>query len=370
MNSTTNKHTDQISTAQAAVIVINYSLGASILTMSGRMVEAAQTPDIWISVIVTGIICFLAGLFIVWLCQRFEGKTLFEFVPEITGKWMAYVIMIIVILYFITMSAYELRMMTEITSVFLLEGTPSWFIIMSFLWIALYLNVGGINSMARLNEIVMPITLVFFMVSILSSLSLFDIHQLRPVLGSGIMPVFKGVIPALSSFTCYEILLIIMAFMKAPKKGVKALHAGIWIPTFINLTTAIMVLGGLGMFATANKTLPTLTLVRSYEYEGLIFERFEALMLVIWIMQMFTSFSITHYAASLGCSSMFNKKVNSLLFVTLPLIFLISKAPKNLIETIKIGQILGVTSLSLFGGIPPLLLLISIIRKKGGRRKK
>ncbi|PAD77379.1 GerAB/ArcD/ProY family transporter [Paenibacillus campinasensis] len=369
MVSTTNKHTDQITTAQAAVLVINYTLGASIMTISRNLLEAARTPDIWISVILSGLICFLAGLFILWLCQRFRGKTLYEFMPEITGKSVAYVIIIIMIVYFITMSAYELRMMTEVTSDFLLEDTPRWSIIMAFMWIALYLNVGGINSMARLNEIVLPITLIFFMVCILSSLNLFDIKQLRPVLGAGITPVLHGIMPALSALTGYEILFILIAFMKTPKQGIRALHAGVWIPTMIILITVILSIGVLGLYATANKTYPTLTLVRSYEYQGLIFERFESLMLVIWIMQMFTSFSIMHYAASLGCSTMFNKKPNSLLFVTLPLIFIVSMVPKTLMETVKLGEMLGVASIILFGGFPPILLLVSVIRKKGMRRK-
>ncbi|MES9804692.1 GerAB/ArcD/ProY family transporter, partial [Priestia megaterium] len=42
-----------------------------------------------------------------------------------------------------------------------------------------------------------------------------------------------------------------------------------------------------------------LDLIRSYELTGLIFERFDSLLLVVWIMQMFTSFNVNHYAASL-----------------------------------------------------------------------
>lgn len=274
----------------------------------------------------------------------------------------------IAVLYFVTVSAYELRMMIEVTSVYLLEGTPIWAVMMSFMWVSLYLNIGGINSIARLNEIVMPITLVFFIVCIISSTDIFDIHNLLPVLGSGFKPVLQGIMPTLPAFMGFEILLIIIAFMKAPEKGMNALRFGIWIPVLINVITVVFVIGGLGIYATANTTFPTLTLVRSYEYPGLIFERFESLMLVIWIMQMFTSFSITHYAASLGCSAMFKPKRTSIMFVLLPLIYLLSMTPKDLLEVVAVGNFLGIFSLTLFGGVPPILLLISILRKKGKSR--
>ena len=45
--------------------------------------------------------------------------------------------------------------------------------------------------------------------------------------------------------------------------------------------------------------MPTIDLMRSFEISGLIFERFESLLLVIWIMQIFATYTISYYAAAL-----------------------------------------------------------------------
>lgn len=366
MNRASISAEDKITTSQAAVIIINYTLGSGVLTLPRTTVEAAQTPDVWLSMIISGIIVTAAGLIVVLLCRRFQGKTLFQFVPEITGKWLAWILSFTVITVFLVISAVQIRVMAEVTGFYLLDGTPVWAIVMSFMWIGLYLTLGGINCMARIYELILPITLIFFLISFLLSTKIFNIDYLRPVLGSGIMPVLRGIKPALFPFTGYEIMLIATAYMKMPKKAVKAVLAGTTVPLFIYLVTIIMVIGGLSIYGVQTRTWPSLDLLRSFEMEGLIFERFESLLLVIWIMQIFSTFTVTHYAASLGWSQLFNKSLKPFLFAMLPVIFLIAMVPKNVLEVFKLGDIVGNISIFLFGGVPLLLLLISMVRKKGG----
>ena len=52
---------------------------------------------------------------------------------------------------------------------------------------------------------------------------------------------------------------------------------GITVPLVIYLITVIMVIGGLSINGVETRTWPTLDLMRSFEMQGLIFERFESL---------------------------------------------------------------------------------------------
>ncbi|MFD1137439.1 GerAB/ArcD/ProY family transporter [Paenibacillus urinalis] len=371
MSSNLKKAEDQITTTQASVFVINYMLGAGILTMPRTMAKAVGTPDVWISVLLSSVITFAAGIIIARLCMRFPGKTVFQFTREITGKWIAYIICFCIISYFVTISAFEIRVMAEVTRLYLLEATPVWSYVMIFMWVGFYLVIGGINPIARLYEIILPITLVIFVVIILLSVHLFDINNLRPVLGMGIMPVIKGIKPSLFSFTGFEAMLVVAAYMKHPNKGVKAVVYGISVPLVVYLITVIMVIGGLSLDGTLTKTWPTLDLLRSFETEGLIFERFESLLLVIWIMQIFSTFTITHYAASLGGAQLFKgRKITPFLLLLLPVNYVIAMLPKDINETFILGDILGNFSLVLFCGLPLVLLIISLIRKKGGKQSE
>ena len=57
-----------------------------------------------------------------------------------------------------------------------------------------------------------------------------------------------------------------------------------------------MVIGALSIDGVVTRTWPTIDLMRSFEISGLIFERFESLLLVIWIMQIFATYTISYYA--------------------------------------------------------------------------
>ncbi|MFS0873609.1 GerAB/ArcD/ProY family transporter [Paenibacillus xylanilyticus] len=360
--------TNQISTKQAGVIIINYMLGAGILTLPRTTVEAVGTPDVWISIILSGLIITGVGFILVILCRRFPSKTGFQFVGEITGPWIAYALSIITVLYFLIISAFEIRVMAEVTGLYLLEGTPVWAIVMVFMWVGIYLMSGGLVTIARLFEIILPVTLVIFVIAILLSSQLFDISNLRPVLGEGVLPIFKGLKSTLLAYTGYEIMIVIMAYMQKPEKGIKAMVWGTAVPMVIYLITVVMVIGSLSVEGMKTRTWPTLDLMRSFEIQGLIFERFESLLLVIWVMQIFSTFTITHYAAAVGVAHTFKiKNTVPIMYALLPVSYLIAVLPKDVNETFTLGDMVGNVSIYLFGILPTVLLLISIIRKKGGK---
>ncbi|MDQ0057955.1 spore germination protein [Paenibacillus harenae] len=357
---------DRITSIQTAVILANTMLGAGILTLPRTVAEKTGTPDGWISVIIGGFLAIAAGLIMVMLSKPFRGKTFYEYIGQITGKWLGSLISLIVVGYFCLIASFEIRVLAEVADFFLLEGTPSWAIIMVFMWVSLYLVTGGINAIARLFEIILPITIFVFVIVTFFGITLFDVDNLRPVLGQGVMPVLNGVKTTAITFTGFEAILIIIAFMHRPEKASKAVIVGTSIPLMIYIITVVMVIGSLSVDGVVTRTWPTLDLVRSVEIEGLIFERFESFLLVIWIMQIYSTFTMTYYAASLGLSQMSKRNLNGFLYGLLPVVFLMANIPKNLAGVFRMGDFIGNLSLYLFGAMPLLLLAISKLRGHKG----
>ncbi|MED4584438.1 spore germination protein [Brevibacillus choshinensis] len=353
-----------LTTSQAAVIVINLTLGSGILTLPRSSVEKVHTPDVWITVILGGLIAMLAGVIIVKLCQRFPQKTFFEYVLDIAGKWLGTVFGLLIICYFLMTAALQVRTMTEVTTFYLLEGTPSWAIMMAFMWVSFYLVTGGIQPIARLYEIILPITVLFFLLVSFLSLKIFEIDYLRPVLGLGIQPVFAGLKTTALTYTGFEIMLILCAFMKTPNKATKAVLVGISLPLVFYLITVVIVVGAFSIDGVVTRTWPTIDLIRSFEMTGILFERFESLLLVLWIMQIFSSFSIAYYAASLGLSQIFGQKIRRFQYGLLPLLYIIAMTPKDLNQVFALGNMVGNAALFLFGVLPLFLLIISHWRVK------
>ncbi|WP_209122701.1 spore germination protein [Alkalihalobacillus sp. BA299] len=354
---------DRITTSQAVVVIINFIVAIGILTLPRVTVEDVKTPDAWIAVILGGLIAMIAGVIIVKLSQQFPDKTFYQYSQELVGKWSGWLLSLLIIVYFFTTSALEVRVLAEVTELYLLDKTPIWAITMPFMWIGLYLIIGGINPIARLFEIIFPITIIIFLLVTYLSFGIFEIDNLRPVLGLGVMPVLKGVKTTAQAYTGFEIMLILVAFMEQPNKAVKVVLVGIGIPVLFYVITVVMVIGALSVDGVIMRTWPTFDLIRSFEITGLIFERFESLLLVIWIMQIFSTFTITYYAAALGLAQLFQKNIHPFMYGLLPVIYIIAMIPKNTNDVHTLGDMIGNAALFLFGALPLLLLVVSKLKE-------
>ncbi|NUJ15244.1 GerAB/ArcD/ProY family transporter [Bacillus glycinifermentans] len=355
---------DKITTSQAIVVFVNYILAAGILSLPRTAVQEMGTPDVWLAVIFGGMITMAAGVVMTKLSQGYPGKTFFEYGGDIVGKWMGILIGLFFIEHFITIAAFEARIMAEITSFFLLEGTPLWAITITMMWVGLYSVKAGMGAIARLFEIIFPITVIIFLTVVLMSSGIFELDNLRPVLGKGVMPVLQGTKATVLSLTSAEVMLFLLAFMKKPQKGVKVVVVGISISLIFYLVTVIFVIGALSVDGVVTRTWPTLDLMRSFEIPGLVFERFESLLLTIWIMQLFATFAISYYAASLGLSQLFHKNIHTVMYALLPVMYVIAMTPKNLNGIFQFGDFISRLAVILFVLVPIPLLMISKIRKK------
>lgn len=91
---------DRITTPQTAIIVINFILGTGILTLPRTAAEQVKTPDVWLTVILGGIVTMIAAIIMVKLSRKFPGKTFYQYSKEITGKWLSKLISLLMIGYF------------------------------------------------------------------------------------------------------------------------------------------------------------------------------------------------------------------------------------------------------------------------------
>ncbi|SCA86229.1 spore germination protein A2 [Bacillus glycinifermentans] len=77
---------DRITTSQTAVIVTSFLLATGILTLPRTSVAEVKTPDVWIALLLGGLIALTAGIIIVALSRQFPEKTFYQYCGEIVGK--------------------------------------------------------------------------------------------------------------------------------------------------------------------------------------------------------------------------------------------------------------------------------------------
>ena len=356
---------DKITTTQASIFISSSVLGAGILTLPRSVVSAAKTPDVWLSILISGVIVILMAIVMAKLSQKFPEKTIFQYASNIVGAPLAFIVSTLLLIYFIMIAGFELRVLAEVTMFYLLEGTPIWAIIIPFVWLSGYLLFGGINAIARLLQIIFPISILVLIITYLLSLKIFDIDQLRPFLGEGLLPVINGLKSTVLVFSGFEVTMFLIAHMQHPKQAIKAVVTGLGIPVCIYLFTLIFVVGGLSVDAVLRSTWPTIDLLRSFEISGLFFERLEFPFMVIWTMQMFSNFTCYYYGASLGISQLIKVNISPVILGLMPFIYLSAMIPKRSNDIFAVGDFIGWSSAVLFVIIPLPLYLIWLIRSKG-----
>jgi spore germination protein len=356
---------DRITTTQAIIVVVNYVLAAGVLTLPRTTVQLAGTPDVWISVILGALVSMVTGVIIALLNQRFPGQTFFQYSRKIIGRPVGILLGLLFIGYFVSITSFEMRTVQEVTSFFLLEGTPNWAVSGIFMWVALYLCRGGINAISRMCRLIIPITwTVFFGVGLLS-LKIFDFNNLLPVLGEGISPVLRSFKPTALTFTSGEVLFFLVAFMDKPKKTMKVVISGTLIAMVFYIVSVVLCIGAFSVDGVVTRTWPFIDLIRSFEVNYLVFERFESLWLTIWIMQIFCTFCIAFYGAALGLSQLTKIHLNHCLFALLPIIYILTEIPRGLNGLFAFGTGIGNWSIILFGILPLPLLIIARLRRIG-----
>lgn len=356
---------DKITTTQASIFLTNSVLGAGILTLPRGVVEIVKTPDVWLSVLLGGLVVLGVIFVMVKLSQQFPSLTIYQYARLIVGKIPGGALCSLLILYYLVIAGFEARVLVEIMVFFLLEGTPSWAIVIPFIWVSTYLVFGGINAIARVFQIIIPISVIVLVIAYGFSFHLFEINNLRPLLSEGLVPVVKGLKSTILIYSGCEVIMTLVGHMEYPKEAMKAMTVGIGIPLLIYLSTVIVVVGGMSVDAVMRSTWPTIDLMRTFEITGLFFERFEFPFLVIWIMQMFCNFSSFYFNASLGISQIFKVSRTWAILGLIPVIFIFTMIPKRINDVFNLGNDIGYAGIILFFLVPCLLSLIYIIRKKG-----
>ncbi|MFP7493998.1 GerAB/ArcD/ProY family transporter [Terribacillus saccharophilus] len=354
--------TSRITTIQMIALLSSTLIAAGIFTLPRNLAMKVGTPDLWVCVLLGGICGYVSCLLIISLSLRFERLTFFEYNKLIVGKWIGTSLSAAFIIYALTIGAFEIRSMGELTQFYLLEETPLSVILISMYWVAIYLLVGGISPIARLIELLTPASIFIFILVFCLGFKVFELDNLRPLFGLGPIPVLKGVVPTFLTFSGLEFLLVFIAMMQTPKHAKKVALFGLGIPVSIYLLAVIIITGGLSVDRMKHEKWPTFALIQEYEYEGVLFERFDSLFLVVWLIQMFTTYVICQYVAAKGISTLTRLTYRKANYVLLAVVYILCMIPKDLNQLEKMGSYIGYTSFVFSFAIPAILLIIAMAR--------
>jgi len=360
---------DKISGYQVMVFVINTILGAGLISLPAMATESAKN-DGWLLVLFAGLINIPLALFICFAGSKCRERGLFGTLSGAFGKIPSAILLLPFIAYMIVGTAMESRMFSESVKIFLLQRTPIEFIITPMILLAIILARAGIEPICRFFEIIFPLTAFLIFLCILVASRNVDLSNLLPFFSTHPSDFIKGLISTTFSYEGLQLLLILYPYIKRPKGTVKYSIIGLVCIIFINVVGTLQCIIKFGSEETTRMLYPIIDLIKVSEIPGAFVERTEAILLSIWLVNVFTTIVALLYCLSVLCADILNQSESShLVPLALPLVYIVSLYGENGSEIkfiTKINSLYMGTYVTLI--LPIIVILASLIKKKGVKK--
>jgi len=374
------KHADRpeavISARQSSSIIASTIIGVGVLTLPRGASEFAKQSG-WFSVILGAIVAMIAVAVITTLNARFPHRGIFSYSAEILsvgrGRAFGRLASIPLLLVFVGSWGFSTvivaRMFGEVVITTVLTQTPLEVIISTMLITAYILTVYGVEVLARVNEILLPIIVVPVLLIAISSFQSTRLYHLFPLHETIDWVAFlRGVMVSAFAFLGFEVMTVFSEYVQQSSKLMRANLAGIALPGAIY---GMIVFSGIAVFGVDELKLlawPTLELVKVTEVPGLILERMESAFLGVWVAAVFTTSGNLYCATALMIQKMLGLKGHrAIATILLPVFYWLSMLPQNIHMLFQYqrlsGYLGGVAALI----IPLLLLTLAVLRGKGSK---
>lgn len=361
----------KISVKQIMVLLILNMFGAASL-VTPRVASEYANQDGWLLIIGACILAIIYSFFITRLARRFPQHTFREYSEIILGKPLAIILSVIFLVKLMILGAFELRIFGELTNQMLLNRTPIEIVLILILIVAVYLGRKGYEVRARMGEMLIYLALIPIIIVFVFGIFSVEITNLAPFLVTDKVDIIKGSYAVSVRFLSIELILLAASFVTEPQKLTKACTKSVIVVALMHLVIFAITVGVFGVRETNNHIWPVIPMMKVITLPKFFIDRQDALLMTFWIFTAFMYFNGIIFFASFLIQDIFRLKNRDYLVLPLiPIFYILALIPDNIIETynwlnlfLKYGGLL----FTLF--VPVFLLVVAIIRGKGGRNEQ
>ncbi len=362
------KYRELITPVQLATIIISSIIGVAMLALPRFVVKGAGLGAPFASVVGV-LIAFIGLLAVVLLGKRFPKDTFIGYSQIILGKRLGKCFSFLIIGFFLLLMGLETRQFAEVVAGALLPTTPIQVSIFFMIFLCATTAFQNVATFAYIHFFYMPLIMLPILLVMLPAYQDMEIYHLTPILGNSptFMSFISGGIVVTQAIINYFVISMVIPFMKEPKKCVKSGIWGFWIGSFFVVFIVTMTLAVFGEEEIQQTFWPTLLLGRMVHVPAEIFARIDAFLVISWIYGVFTTLLSFYFIFVRGVSELFtSEKYRIISLIGFPIVFIIAMLPEDIYEMYNY-----ILKMTLFGIVltivyPVLLLLLAMIRKKGG----
>ncbi|WMJ79703.1 endospore germination permease [Clostridium sp. MB40-C1] len=355
-------------------IVSNYDLfvsivvtvvGTSIFSYPAELSKVIGT-DGWIVILLTSVLVVILLYLLNKALKANNYNRLLDVLYDNFGNLFGKVIAIIFVCASIISISLQMRIFVEVTKMYLLEKTPTEFILLLMILTGTFLIRGELESVIRFNEIAFWLMFIPILLVIPFVLNGGDYTNILPVFNHEPLQYIKACKLGLFGFLGFGISYMLFPYVKDKKSIYKITFRSI---TFITIFYIIINMASLVMFSKEyNSELlwPSISMISVVDIPGTFIERWEGLAMIFWLIFYFTTYVNLYYFSSEIIRDVFHlEDVKISLMFIVPLIYIIALYPENVAEVYMIQKkIFPYIDIFIVGVIPILLLIIAFFKTR------
>jgi spore germination protein KB len=363
---------EKISERQYMLLSTLFIVGSSILIApSSLAIDAKQGT--WIAAILG---CIM-GISLAWLyasiSQLFPELTLVQLTEKLLGKWFGKTVSLLFFVFIFILGSLVLRNIGDFLNSQIMPDTPIQAIHFLFLIPIIMGARMGIETLARLAELLFPWFILFFFILCITLFPIVKFENILPLFEGGVKPLIRATLAFVSApFMELIVFLMITPAVNRSDKIKKPFIIGTIIGggfLTIIVTLSILVLGA---EITARNLYPSYALAKMINI-GNFLQRIEIIMAIMWFISIFFNLILCFYASAVGLSQILNIQDYRLLTLPLGMIMLVISiiAYPNVAYFFSFYPKIWLAYALVFSFFIPLLLfLIAIIRRTRGQKLK
>lgn len=277
----------------------------SIWMVISRTIETAQ-QDAWLSIIIAMVIGMLCSFLMLRLSLLFPNQTIIEYSRALMGQTFGTIVSILYLLTWRVTDAITLRGTLDLIHRILFNKTPIYVLVILIMALVIYLTFrGGIEGIARFSEVIGPIILTAFFITLVLGWPSTKWGALLPVItDNGLPKILIGASSFTSAFGVSFGLLAMVPFMAVSKRTVVSAMTGLFVASVVILLSTLIVLATFGPNLAGILLDPYFAMVRFISLYTFI-RNIDSIIVFIVIFGAFTLVSLYFFLTCYGFGQLF-----------------------------------------------------------------
>ncbi|MDQ2087281.1 endospore germination permease [Herbivorax sp. ANBcel31] len=322
----------------------------------------------WYTMLISAIFATVGFTIIYMLLKKYPGKNILEIYEKVLGRFLGSVFSFSLILIMLFSASLRLREFGEVQKIYMFAKTPISFLLVFFVIVLIFLSFLGLESIARYSKLISFLIFTAFILIIILSTQLYQVHRLFPALGYGIdKTIYHGFI-RMSEYGDIIIIAIIAKSLHGLAQIKKIGYLSILISALV-ISIAFLAFSMTFSYYIGQEIIGPMYVMTSLVRYGLFFERVESLFMFIWSLGSIVSVTLMFYMSLFIYCHVFRISDKKPLIVPFAIIlFTLSMIPKGISSLVDIylkyiRELGGI----FYFALPLIVLIISaIFNKKEG----